>query len=104
MEVFVRQFRQALFWGVGDVLSSPLFLSVQSQSFSPTFQSHCWRSSLLNRDLTSSLAPLKNGASCTISIASETLALLRRHKAHQAEPKLANRIHYHDHGLVFAKE
>jgi len=48
--------------------------------------------------------PLKNGESRTISIAAETMALLRKHKAHQAELKLANRIHYHDHGLVFAKE
>jgi integrase len=47
---------------------------------------------------------LKNGESRTISIASETAALLRKHKAYQAELKLANRIHYHDHGLVFAKE
>ena len=48
--------------------------------------------------------PLKNGESRTISIAQETAALLRKHKAHQAELKLANRSHYHDHGLVFAKE
>jgi hypothetical protein len=39
-----------------------------------------------------------------ISIAPETIVLLRKHKAHQAELKLANRQHYHDHGLVFAKE
>jgi integrase len=48
--------------------------------------------------------PLKNGESRTISIAPESVALLRKHKAHQAELKLANRAHYHDHGLVFAKE
>jgi integrase len=48
--------------------------------------------------------PLKNGESRTISIAPETVALLRKHRAHQAELKLANRVHYHDHGLVFAKE
>jgi integrase len=48
--------------------------------------------------------PLKNGESRTISIAPETVVLLRRHKAHQAELKLANGTHYHDHGLVFAKE
>jgi integrase len=48
--------------------------------------------------------PLKSGESRTISIAPETVTLLRRHKAHQAELKLANRTHYHDHGLVFAKE
>jgi integrase len=48
--------------------------------------------------------PLKNSESRTISIAQETVALLRKHRAHQAELKLANREHYHDHGLVFAKE
>jgi integrase len=47
--------------------------------------------------------PLKNGESRTISIAQETAALLRKHKAHQTELKLANRSHYHDHGLVFVK-
>lgn len=48
--------------------------------------------------------PLKSGESHTISIAPETVALLRKHRAHQAGLKLANRAHYHDHGLIFAKE
>ncbi len=48
--------------------------------------------------------PLKNGESRTISVAPETVALLRKRKAHQAALTLANRAHYHDHGLVFAKE
>jgi integrase len=48
--------------------------------------------------------PPKNGTTRTIPIAAQTAALLRRHKAHQSEMKLANRIKYHDHGLVFAKE
>jgi integrase len=48
--------------------------------------------------------PLKNSENRTISIGQETVALLRKHRAHQAELKLANREHYHDHGLVFAKE
>jgi integrase len=30
--------------------------------------------------------------------------LLKTHKQHQAELKMANRTRYHDHGLVFAKE
>jgi integrase len=50
------------------------------------------------------IGPLKNGGSRTISVMPETMVLLRKHKAHQAELKLANRQHYHDHGLVFAKE
>jgi integrase len=48
--------------------------------------------------------PVKNKAPRTVEIAAETVALLRRHRGHQAELKLANREHYHDHGLVFAKE
>jgi integrase len=48
--------------------------------------------------------PVKNKTPRTVEIAAETLTLLRRHRAHQAEVKLANRGHYHDHGLVFAKE
>ncbi len=48
--------------------------------------------------------PPKNGLRRTIDLDPETVALLRRHKAHQAEMKLANRQHYRDHGLMFAKE
>jgi hypothetical protein len=48
--------------------------------------------------------PLKNKTPRTVEIAAETVALLRRHRSHQAELKLANGEHYHDHGLVFAKE
>jgi integrase len=48
--------------------------------------------------------PVKSKTPRTIEIAAETVALLRRHRGHQAEVKLANREHYHDHGLVFAKE
>jgi integrase len=48
--------------------------------------------------------PVKNKTPRTVEIAAETVALLRRHRSHQAELKLANGEHYHDHGLVFAKE
>ena len=37
-------------------------------------------------------------------LAAETADLLRAHKRHQAEVKMANRTAYHDFGLVFAKE
>jgi integrase len=40
----------------------------------------------------------------TVRETAETVALLRRHKTHQAELKLNAAAHYHDHGLVFAKE
>jgi integrase len=59
---------------------------------------------LIKSGLQRVFGPLKNGESRTISLAPETAALVRKHKAHQAEPKLANRSHYHDHGLVLAKE
>lgn len=48
--------------------------------------------------------PPKNGRPRTITIAAETLQLLRAHKQQQATLKLANRTHYHEHGLVFAKD
>src|SRR5262245_30011048 len=48
--------------------------------------------------------PLKNGERRTLSVASEAFTPLRKHKAHPAELKLAHRTHYHDYGLVFAKE
>jgi integrase len=47
---------------------------------------------------------MKHKTARTVEIAAETVALLRKLRAHQAELKLANRDHYHDHGLVFAKE
>jgi integrase len=37
-------------------------------------------------------------------LAPETVTLLRDHRRHQAELKMANRTAYRDHGLVFAKE
>ncbi len=48
--------------------------------------------------------PVKNALPRTIPLNKETVALLRRHRANQAEIKLRNGEHYHDHGLVFAKE
>jgi len=48
--------------------------------------------------------PPKNGLVRTIPVSPEMVALLRKHKGHQAELKLSNRQHYRDHGLVFAKE
>ncbi len=48
--------------------------------------------------------PVKNKTPRVLELAPETLDLLRKHKAHQAEIKLRNRQHYHDHGLMFAKE
>jgi len=48
--------------------------------------------------------PIKNDMPRTVDLAGETVALLRAHKSHQAELKMANRPIYQDHGLVFAKE
>ena len=48
--------------------------------------------------------PPKNGQCRTLSLGQDTLALLKKHRSHQAELKLANRTHYQDHGLIFAKE
>lgn len=46
----------------------------------------------------------KGKRSRVIDIAAETVALLKRHKAHQATLKMRNRRRYHDFGLVFGKE
>lgn len=46
----------------------------------------------------------KNGFSRTFDISPKTVALLRVHKAHQAELKMKHRLTYHDYDLVFAKE
>ena len=48
--------------------------------------------------------PVKNETPRVLELAPETLDLLRKHRVHQAEIKLRNRQHYHDHGLMFAKE
>ena len=48
--------------------------------------------------------PVKNKAPRVLELAPQTIDVLRAHKAHQAEIKLRNRQHYHDHGLIFAKE
>lgn len=40
----------------------------------------------------------------TVRLNADTIALLRRHKVHQAELKLQSGGRYHDHGLLFAKE
>jgi integrase len=48
--------------------------------------------------------PPKTGRPRTVSLGAETVELLRAHKKHQAEIKMANRTTYHDLGLVFAKD
>jgi len=48
--------------------------------------------------------PVKNRRPRTIEVSAETVALLKAHRFHQAEVKLANRTPYHDNGLVFAKD
>ena len=53
---------------------------------------------------TPTFGPPKNGRVRIVSLGAETVELLRGHKRQQAEVKMANRPHYHDHGLVFAKE
>jgi integrase len=48
--------------------------------------------------------PIKNDMPRSVDLSAETVTLLREHKRHQAELKMANRTIYNDHGLVFAKE
>jgi integrase len=48
--------------------------------------------------------PPKNGTTRDVTLAPETMELLKHHKRAQAELKMANRTTYRDFGLVFAKE
>ena len=48
--------------------------------------------------------PTKTGRPRTVSLSPETVELLRVHRQHQRELRLANGPQYPDHGLVFAKE
>jgi integrase len=48
--------------------------------------------------------PLKNDMPRTIDLSAGTVELLKLHKKHQAEMKMANRHLYRDQGLVFTKE
>ena len=48
--------------------------------------------------------PPKNGQPRTVTLSQQTVELLRAHKAHQAQVKLANRHIYQEYGLVFAKD
>jgi integrase len=50
------------------------------------------------------LGPPKNGKPRTINLTPKTVDLLRHHKAHQAQIKLANGGTYQDFGLAFAKD
>jgi integrase len=59
---------------------------------------------LLTPGPTPVFGPTKTGRPRSVSLAAETIELLRAHKRHQARVKMANRTAYADHGLVFAKE
>jgi integrase len=48
--------------------------------------------------------PIKTDMPRVVDLAPETVTLLRDHKRHQAELKMANRTVYQDLGLAFAKE
>jgi integrase len=48
--------------------------------------------------------PIKNDMPRNVDLGVETIELLKVHKRHQAELKMANRTIYRDHGLVFCKE
>ncbi len=64
----------------------------------------CIRRQLVKAGSGPKFGPIKNGKVRFIDLNRQTLALLAKHRIHQAEIKLANGPHYHDHGLVFAKE
>lgn len=49
------------------------------------------------------LVPTKTKRTRTVELSAETVALLRAHRQAQNELRMRNRLHYKDHGLVFAK-
>jgi integrase len=57
-----------------------------------------------NEDGAPVYGPIENDMPRSVDLSAETIALLKEHKRHQAELKMANRTVYQDHGLVFAKE
>jgi integrase len=59
---------------------------------------------LLSGGLEPVFVPTKGKRARAIDVASETIELLRTHKAHQASLKMRYRQNYHDFGLTFAKE
>jgi integrase len=59
---------------------------------------------LLTPGANPTFGPTKTGRPRTVSLAAETVELLRAHRKHQRELTMANRKTYHDLGLVFAKE
>jgi integrase len=62
------------------------------------------RRTLLKGGRTPVFGTTKTGTIRTLELSAESVALLAAHKKQQAEVKLRNRRHYHDLGLVFAKE
>jgi integrase len=58
----------------------------------------------VKQDGTLDVGPTKTGNPRTVSLAKETIELLRAHRKSQRELLMANRNRYHDYGLVFAKE
>jgi integrase len=59
---------------------------------------------LLKGSLPPRFGTTKNGKPRTVLLAPKTVELLRRRKAHQAAVKMANRQHYQEYGLVFARD
>ncbi len=59
---------------------------------------------LLKGGETPTYGPPKGKRSRVITLSAETIARLRAQQQQQRELKMKNRPHYHDHGLVFAKE
>jgi integrase len=58
----------------------------------------------VKNDGTLDIGPTKTGKPRTVSLAKETVEIIRAHRKSQRELMMANRNRYHDHGLVFAKE
>lgn len=74
------------------------------EDFDPAGQTLLVQRNLVRAGKTPVFGPTKNKKRRTLGLDPATVKLLQRHKAEQNKRKLANREHYRDNGLMFAKE
>ena len=78
---------QGLRWTVVDLIAGTMHIERQLMKAGPEPE----------------FGPTKTREPRSLDIDEQTVTLLREHKREQAELKLKNRLHYADHGLVFAQ-
>lgn len=74
------------------------------EDFDPEHETLLVQRNLVRAGSTPTFGPPKGRKRRTLGLDPATVRLLQKHKAEQNKRKLANRKHYRDHGLIFAKE